>query len=310
MNENNNEHVQVLLKSMGLENQKITPFQTNARVEDYLINEEDFLRISKQELDEVTRLKSVIGVSFAQQLKQYHVETINETTYYCALLSFLKGVDFYDAILALESQKRLHIADQVLHFMDDMHQIQSNQYDIGFYVPTIGKFEGTWKEGHFQYFNWLKRHIENQNLDETSKDIIENAFEYIKKNLNVLEYQTGPVLLHNDLHPKNIIVSEQQLSGVIDFECSQFGERDFELVHFIHWSVFPPDNASTFDDYVIHIIKEFQKKHNVPSLDKRLTLYQLEHELNQLIWNPNKGLQERLYRINIWLQDEITKRYF
>ncbi|QHW29752.1 phosphotransferase [Paenibacillus rhizovicinus] len=69
------------------------------------------------------------------------------------------------------------------------------------------------------------------NMELESKNAVTAAFDYIHTHIDSLDYQTGAKRLHNDLHPKNIIINEGRLAGIIDWECSQFGESDFELSH-------------------------------------------------------------------------------
>ena len=115
----------------------------------------------------------------------------------------------------------------------------------------------------------------------------------------------GEFVMQIDFHPKNIIILEDRLAGIIDWECSQFGEADFELAHLVHWCIYPtiPDNNLSL--YLKSIVKNLQSISGVPNLEKRLTIYQLEHELNQLIWNGLKQEEERMQRINGWLSGQI-----
>ena len=40
-------------------------------------------------------------------------------------------------------------------------------------------------------------------------------------------------------------------------------------------------------------------------IEKRLTIYQLEHELNQIVWNGPKQEEERIQRIAGWLDGKM-----
>jgi len=124
-----------------------------------------------------------------------------------------------------------------------------------------------------------------------------------------LEYQTGPCLLHNDLHPKNIIVDSGRLTGIIDWECSQYGEADFELTHLFQWSIFPPHPNKEFNILLRTVMDHCKLIQVIPNLERRLTIYQLEHELNQLIWSGMKQEEERIRRIEGWLNGKISE-YF
>lgn len=120
-----------------------------------------------------------------------------------------------------------------------------------------------------------------------------------------MEYQTGAKLLHNDFHPKNIIIHEGRLAGIIDWECSQFGESDFELTHLLHWYIYPSTPDNNLELLLKSVAENLKIASNVPNIEKRLTIYQLEHELNQLIWNGNKQEEERIQRINGWLDGQV-----
>jgi aminoglycoside phosphotransferase (APT) family kinase protein len=234
----------------------------------------------------------------------------NKMKFYLAILSFIPGKEFYACIRELNQSQQGSIAKDILSFLTEMHAIRANHYDIGFYIPTIPKFTGSWIEGHKHYIQWLLNQIKEIELDANLHSKVRQAFKYIDEHIESLEFQSGPVYLHNDLHPKNIIIQDYNFSGVIDYECAQYGERDFDLVHLVHWSLFPPDARSHFNEMVQFIIDVFQKQSYIPELDIRLTIYQLQHEINQIIWNPNQNLQERKTRIDKWLEGVIYQTFF
>jgi len=96
---------------------------------------------------------------------------------------------------------------------------------------------------------------------------------------------------------------------VTDWECSQFGEPDFELSRLFDWCVYP-------ENYLVHnnnlglllksIIENLPIISNIPHIEKRITIYQLEHELNQLIWNGKIQEVERINRIDVWLNGKVN----
>lgn len=53
------------------------------------------------------------------------------------------------------------------------------------------------------------------------------------------------------------------------------------------------------------IVENLRIASDVPNIEKRLTIYQLEHELNQLIWNGKSQEEERMRRINGWLNGQV-----
>jgi thiamine kinase-like enzyme len=136
--------------------------------------------------------------------------------------------------------------------------------------------------------------------------MISKAFDYIYANMDSLEYQEGAKLLHNDFHPKNIIVHEGRLSGVIDWECSQFGEADFDLAHLFHWCIYPIVQENNLHILLKSVVVNLRVVSIIPDIERRFTIYQLEHELNQLIWRGKKQEAERIPRINGWLNGEVS----
>ena len=139
--------------------------------------------------------------------------------------------------------------------------------------------------------------------------LFENAFHFLEAAESALDFQTGPVLLHNDLHPKNILLNQGKFSGVIDWECSQFGEADFELCHLIHWCVFPPENNINFRPFLQAFFAAAPKCVQVPHLEQRLTIYQIEHEIQQIIWHGSAVEPWRIPRLKHWLDGGVARLF-
>lgn len=301
--------LELILRRCNLEITSIQKLQSNGRVIDYIVDHQYILRLSHEQLQEIEKIGVIHQLDYVPKVYLSSRLEIDNQTVFFALISYVPGTELYSMIRESSDKTLLQIGQDIHAFLQQLHMTSSDTYDIGFYIPTIPSFNGTWKEGHLEYTKWLETNIKQVILIPELDVLVQQALLYIKENIHVLEYQTGPVYLHNDFHPKNIIISNQRLSGVIDFECAQYGERDFELAHLIHWSVFPPDNISTFDSMVQHIIQEFQTEKYVPDLDQRLTIYQLQHEINQLIWNPSNQ-KNRVERISAWLHHVIQTRFF
>lgn len=130
------------------------------------------------------------------------------------------------------------LGKEVAAFMRRLHAVGGSAYEIGHYIPILPGFEGSWKSGHRKYWEYIGAKLEALGLSD--RPLIRDAFAFLESNSDSLDYQAGPTLLHHDLHPKNIIVEKGRFSGVIDGECSQFGEPDLELCHFIHCCLYPP----------------------------------------------------------------------
>jgi thiamine kinase-like enzyme len=124
-----------------------------------------------------------------------------------------------------------------------------------------------------------------------------------------LDFQTGPKVLHNDFHPKNILLNQRSFSGVIDWECSQYGEADFELCHFIHSCLYPPNANIDFRPFLHSLFQSSPKCANVPDIATRLTIYQIEHDIQQIIWHGSKAETERVPRIIRWMDGGVDNLF-
>lgn len=273
-----------------------------------LFNMDDkyLIRLSKYPQNELSILKIIQNIDYVPHIIDFGLyKNLNEDWHY-SILTFQKGIDLYDAIKTLNKDQIEKIASELCIFLDQLHSVKNENYDIGLYIPTIKNTKLSWKEGHKQYILWLKENIELVFLNTEAKMCILNAFKYLEHNIDALNDQRGPVLLHNDLHLKNIIIDQNHLSGIIDFECAQYGERDFDLTHLVHWTLFPKEDHNLLKDLLKSIIKQFQLKHHLDQLDIRLTIYQIEHEIAQLIWSKGNEEVERVNRINQWENGIIT----
>jgi aminoglycoside phosphotransferase (APT) family kinase protein len=285
----------------------ILTYQVNDRISDYLLDDKYLLRLAKGDLSELPKLKRVSNIDNIQKIYYEGYIELEEVKYSYVIFDYFAGDDLYNAIPNLSNIDSLNIGKSLARNLKQLHTLKGTHYDIGHYIPTIPKFSLSWKEGHIEYVNLLKKQISKFEKSNIMHETIDKAFQYIDKHIDSLDFQEGPVLLHNDLHPKNIIVNQGKYVGLIDWECSQYGEFDFDFVHLFHWCVFPNEESRRFDLILEITISEYNKLLKTPRIDERLTIYQLEHEINQVIWNKQYESQDRIKRINAWIDGEITR---
>jgi aminoglycoside phosphotransferase (APT) family kinase protein len=172
-------------------------------------------------------------------------------------------------------------------------------------VPVIAGYAGGWKDGHAEYRNFLWSSLDKLALAQESRKILSEAFAYLDAASGALAYEHGAVLLHNDFHPKNIIVSDGAFSGLIDWECSQYGEPDFELCHLVHWCRYPPEPGIDLKPLLRSLFQASPACARTPDLIDRLTIYQIEHEMAQLHWSRGSAERDRIPRLRAWLDREV-----
>ena len=224
--------------------------------------------------------------------------------YYFIVYDYLVGDDLDSVIPYLSAEHSIQIGKDLVEFIAKLNTFNDPFYDIGHYIPTIPRYEYSWQQGHLKYIQYLRDNLETINMSVKNKEVVSLALIYIYQHIDCLKYQEGPKLLHNDLHPKNIIIDQNKLVGIIDWECSQFGELDFELSHLFHWCIYPSIPEKNFELLLKTVFKGFMSTHQHPDISQRLTIYQLEHELNQIIWNST-AIDERIIRIKGWLNGQL-----
>ena len=268
----------------------------------FAINQNFLLRLSESPMSlEQQNFRRVAALDFVPQL--LHAGEIESDTgrLYYTLLTLLPGDDFVNAYAQTTLAQQARLGQAVAEFLDNLQQFTATDYDIGLYIPIIPHFSGSWREGHQRYWEILEQEAAELRLKPDSLQVFARAFKFLRASADALDFEAGPKLLHNDLHPKNLLLYQGAFSGVIDWECSQFGEADFELCHLIHWCVYPPRADIDFRPFLRAVFQAKPKCTQVPHLAQRLTIYQIEHEIQQIIWHGYDAASLRMPRLEHWL---------
>jgi len=272
----------------------------------FFINQEFLLRVSETSMTlEQEKFRRVATLNFVPKI--IHIGTLkreDEPIYY-TLLTLLPGDDFINVYQETTEAQQKQLGKDIARFLDNLQEFNGTHYDIGLYVSALPHFSGTWRDGHQKYWELLKQESEKLHLKLDSLRVFERAFRFLQASSAVLDFQTGPKLLHNDFHPRNMLLYQGKFSGVIDWECSQFGEADFELCHFIHWCLYPPKSNIDFRTFLRAFFAASPKCTQVPNLTQRLTIYQIEHEMQQIIWHASEAESWRVPRLVRWMDGGV-----
>ena len=297
-----------LLKSLGIFAEVVELYRQHDRFTEYLVDGKYVLRLSESELPEQKKNIRVNSLPFVSKIHSSGPCTVFGNTYHYLLFDYIHGGDLWSAAPRLTKKEQYIIGMEIALFLNELHSIAGDFYDIGHYIPTIPQWKKTWREGHIEYAAILENGLSKIGLEAKNQKTISKAFDFIRANMDALDYAAGAKLLHNDFHPKNIIVHEGRLTGVVDWECSQFGEADFELSRLFDWCVYPDSylcQTNNLDTLLKSVVEHLRFASAIPDMDRRMTVYQLEHELNQLVWNGKNQEEERMVRINGWLDGKI-----
>jgi aminoglycoside phosphotransferase (APT) family kinase protein len=254
---------------------------------------------------EQEKFRRVAALPFVPRVQHVGVLEREAGPVYYTLLTCLPGDDFVNVYAEITVVQQRQLGKDVAAFLDRLYDISGTHYDIGLYIPAISEFTGTWRAGQQEYWELLKQGVEGLDLKPESVRVFESAFRFLETSVDALDYQTGPRLLHNDFHPKNILLDRGRFSGVIDWECSQYGEADLELCHLVHWCFDLPRPDIDFRPFLGALLQAAPKCAQVPDLAKRLTIYQVEHEIQQIIWHGRKGEAMRVPRLVRWVDGGV-----
>lgn len=272
----------------------------------FFINQEFLLRVSETLMTlEQEKFRRIATLDFVPKI--IHEGTLQQEAgpIYYTLLTLLPGDDFVNVYPETTEAQQKELGKNIAAFLDNLQEFNGTHYDIGLYVAALPHFSGSWRDGHQKYWELLKQESEKLHLMLDSIQVFERAFRFLNATIAALNFQTGPILLHNDFHPKNILIYRGRFAGVIDWECSQFGEADFELCHFIHWCLYPPKATIDFRTFLRALFEASPKCAQVPNLLQRLTIYQIEHEMQQIIWNVSEAESWRVPRLARWMDGYV-----
>lgn len=301
--------IERILANHGIEGHDIARVAGSSGKEVFVVNGSLLVRTSTSSMSgQMARLERISDLEMVPHIRDFGSVAGEETLNYL-ILDHLAGSDLETAIGDMSDADQERIGIAVSRFLSSLHQKAGRFYDIGLYVPRIPQFRGSWKEGHRQFWGLLQQDLEGLSLDGGVKETVDRGFLHMNTIQDCLDDQAGPALLHNDLHPRNIIIADGAFSGVIDWECSQFGEPDFELVHLIHWTVFPPKAGMSYHRVTRAILDDQAKVLSPTRIIARLTIYEIEHEICQLIWSQGKDSAERDARLQYWLADGVNRLF-
>jgi aminoglycoside phosphotransferase (APT) family kinase protein len=268
----------------------------------FFINRQLLLRVSETPMTlEQEKFNRVATLNFVPKIIHAGVLEREGGSIYYTLLTLLPGDDFVNAYRETTLAQQTQLGRDVANFLDGLQELTGTHYDIGLYIAVIPQFTGTWRAGHQRYWEILEQGCAQLSLTPEGIQIFASAFQFLRASAAALDFQTGPKLLHNDFHPGNLLLSQGKFSGVIDWECSQYGEADFELCHLIHWCVYPPQPGIDYRPFLRALFRSAPKCTQVPDLARRLTIYQVEHEIQQFIWQAGKSESLRVPRLAHWL---------
>lgn len=166
--------------------------------------------------------------------------------------------------------------------------------------------------GHLypDFYSFLSEDIENKlreiSVWAESSDIV-SAIKEIFADKNLAEmFNTKPTLVHGDLIIHNLLSSGNNLSGVLDWEFSLYGDADYDIARIYYYNECAKayvdlDEDKTFEaDFTQRLIKKINDSGLILEPDKFREKYKVLRAfffLNALLWaarseEPSKNIEE------------------
>ncbi|PGS49938.1 aminoglycoside phosphotransferase family protein [Bacillus sp. AFS041924] len=159
-----------------------------------------------------------------------------------------------------------------------------------------------------EFPNW-SNFVEHQfySFAEDVKDILDKqlynkSIEKFEKMKQQLPSPDGPSFVHMDFRPANIIVNNEKVSGIIDFESVRFGSTDMDFTKLYR-------DFLSFDVNLYNAYKEgYNNVRPLIDLENVLPFYQFTDAFNSIGWCNRRGieknalfLEENLARLKKWI---------
>ncbi|MEK3916504.1 phosphotransferase family protein [Paenibacillus sp. FSL H7-0331] len=209
----------------------------------------------------------------------------DEITTGALLLSAIQGIPCTEDIA-----EKLSFQIGVFHAM--LHEVKTPGY--GYHVTDGFKIldQNNWRlhiKGNFEKWKEPCKEILDPELYERCILHFDGVF-------SALPEPDGPCIVHMDFRPGNILVNDNKVTGIIDFESARGGssEIDFTKINRYIWGVNPRTKLPYIDGY--------RTIRPMVNLETVLPFYDLYDAFSAVVWCKNRGVEKN----QSFLQENIS----
>lgn len=191
---------------------------------------------------------------------------------------------------SLSASKMKKIVPGLLNLLDSLRLINTSKTTgFGGWDTTGNGTRSGWRdyltnlssESSFSRIKGWRDKLVNGN----ALKIYNRANEEMQKLVNVCPEER--YVVHNDLLHFNLLVSDNKITGLIDWGCALYGDYLYDLAMFTTWQFYYP--AMTGIDFRSEAKKYFkQKGANITRFNERLKCYQIHLLLDSMAYNSYK----------------------
>ena len=268
-------------------NQIIEKFQLNVlSIEDVPDSYSSTVYKIQQINQQIVYLK--IPYSKVKLVREYEaIEILSDALPVPTLLGYWEGNDEIPGALLLSEIRGQPISrkvDEILAYDIGIHHAklhnvipQENNLYKG--ISNVYEQWSAFSEAHFYGFAEDVKEVLPENLVLQSIELFEEQRKYLPK-------PDGPSFIHMDFRPANIIIHENQVSGIIDFESARFGSTEMDFTK-INRDIFMK-NPGTLEAYK----KGYQSIRPIIDLEVILPFYRFTDAFNSLGWCKRRGIEK------------------
>lgn len=141
--------------------------------------------------------------------------------------------------------------------------------------------------------------------DHLPKNLIDFSANFLEKNKDLLKSVDGPLAIHRDFRPGNILVQNGKIQGIIDWASARFGFAEQDFCQIVHKNTFLDPKRKD------HFFAGYTSKKTLPSLEI-LPLLQLGRALAVIGFSVKTGQKENfpIYKDNRTFLEEFFQKNF
>lgn len=238
---------------------------------------------------------------------------------YVQIQSRVAGDTIYTLWPTASESLRIEWIEQLARAMHAVHQHRSTHYRIGVYQSALPDLFDCWLDGHDRYVETLFDAAFARSPATLERELFKRARRFYDDQRTALRYESGPSLGHGDLHLLNVMASSTEMTGIIDWEWSKPGgvEPESDLAGLIRWALYPADigddsaspplAADMFECVIPTLLAAYPGLRSIPELATRMTIYQIEHELHQIVAWPPAIPRQPVTRLERWVDERVLQ---
>ncbi len=305
----NLEIIERIFQRYGLEDvESIKKIEIGFTNEVYSVNNRFILKICEDSRNEHNFAREVFFYDFFKgkiPVPEVEVYDNSRELYHKFFMIYpqIEGVNLYATWHLLDDYQRRKLIKQLCQMLRIINQAPYQRFQERFELSS----ELNWHDKMLRRISKCLIEIEDRKI--LSRKFIQAIRDFIQTNHSALKEQRI-ALVYWDAHFDNILVTGDQIVGILDFERTELASIDFVLDIIQRMSDYPRKYMSAEmeqyakkEDYA-RLLDWFQEFYpelfHFKDLDRRLDFYSIEHDLQDLlIWSDSQGLKQMIAkRIN------------